>query len=138
MHEVALDLCLTRAPQIRTLDPDGVERTGAEQRLVRADDFRVLQRERVERAEELLLGQDQRRRDAFALPAVRSRRACLEICGRQAADEREAGERLCPVKTVGDDRPQPIAEDAAERRDETIARPARMSSHIRILGYAAR
>ena len=48
VHEVALDLSLARAAQIRLGDGDTIERVAPVDVLVRADDLSVFQRERVE------------------------------------------------------------------------------------------
>ena len=48
VNEMALDLRFAGAPQIRLRDGDPVERVAAVDALVRADDFSVFQRKRVE------------------------------------------------------------------------------------------
>jgi hypothetical protein len=58
MNEMALDLRLARAAQVRTLDDRAIERIGAEQHLVSPDDLRVLEREGVKGPAELVFRQD--------------------------------------------------------------------------------
>ena len=115
---MTLDLRLARTAQVIRRDRDIHERVVAEDTVVRADDLAVLERERVQRASELGLGKDQRRGDVRARPARRERRASLQILGRQAGDERQAGQRRVgvslEVRTVGDDGAQAVAEHSAK------------------------
>jgi hypothetical protein len=57
MDEVAFDLRFARASQVGALDRNSIKRIGAEQYLVRAKNFGVLERKCVERAAELVLGE---------------------------------------------------------------------------------
>ena len=144
MNEMALDLCLARAAQVRTLDGGASERIGAEQHLMRTDDLGVLERERVQRPAKLIFRQDERGGDAMTPPALRMIRARLEVRHRDTFNESQTGERGARIQTVGDHRPKAVSEDTVQRCDELIAvgaGSARVwsrgrSSHEPILGYA--
>ena len=72
MHEMTLDLGFACPPQIGAFDRRALERTVAEDHFVRADDFGVLERKRIERTAEFVFWQQQRSRDPFPLPRVGS------------------------------------------------------------------
>ena len=126
MEEVALDLRLAGAPQVLARNRHALERIGSEHALVRAQDFGVLERKRVERPAKLLVGQDERNRQLRGAPIAG--RACARSRSLMPSESTsgEAGERGVAVafdaRTIGDQGSKTAGEDAPQVGDERSGR----------------
>ena len=111
---MALGLLLAGAPQILRGDRRRRERIVTEDHFVRAHDFAVLERKRIERTHEFVARHDQRRRDVCPCPSSRVLRTRLQIVCRQVLDERQACQRLA----VSPFNPGPVRDDGEESADD--------------------
>lgn len=118
VDQMTLDLRLAGAAQIGRRDGDIDERVVPEDDLMRANNFPVLKRERVERPSELGLGKDERRGDMRSSPARRQRCARVQVIRREAVYERQTRERRGIVafnmRSIRGHRTKSIAEHAAK------------------------
>ena len=125
MDQMALGLQLDAAAQIRVADAQSGEHVLADHDLVAGDDAAVLEREDVERAQELVLRQDQRRGRASLAPVRRARRARREIGKGDPFDECQGVHSIRRRHRRG--RPRPIA--GGFRRSAADPRPAPSRQH---------
>ncbi len=98
----------------------GVDRHAGKRRCAADDNVLIqhgleLERERIERPSKLAGGDDERRVQAFAMPAIAQRPAGIEVIGRERRDER--GRVTFGIR---DERLEPRAEDACQIVRELI------------------
>ena len=106
MNQVAARLHFARVPQVVRINPAPVERRSARHEDVPIEDGLVLERKRVERAAEFILGDEERRGQLVAMPRLNQDAARVEVVSRDAFHETHAGGR-----SVRDERDETRAED---------------------------
>lgn len=106
MDEVALDLGLARAPQIVLLHRHAGQHVVARNHAVPGEDLGELERERIERARELGLAEEERERKARLLPPGSQRSEAGEFLAVEALRHHERVHQRA-VRLVDDERDQP-------------------------------
>ena len=84
------------------------------------NDVAIFEREHVERSTELVIRQNQRRREPHPVPAGRQRDALRQVVERQLIDERQRVNSILIAFAVGDERSQVPIEDAAQIAGQAI------------------
>ena len=115
VEQVTARLDFARLPDVRRFDAEALERIAADDHLVVGEDRAELERERVQRAAELLRGEKKRRRQAGIVPRGHALGARPQVVGRQGIDDGQRRRRVAPAcRAIRDQRLQTRTEDVAQ------------------------
>ncbi len=130
VEQVTAGLDFTRLADVRRFDAEAVEGIAADDHQVIGEDRAELERERVERAAELLRGEKKRRRQAGIVPRGDALGARPQVVGRQGIDDGQRRRRVASARgAIRDQRLQTRAKDAAEvalERRHGVGNPHRL------------
>ena len=94
VEQVTARLDFTRLADVRRFDAEAFEGIAADDHHVIGEDRAKLERERVERAAELLRGEKKRRRQAGIVPRGHALSARPQVVGRQGIDDGQRRRRV--------------------------------------------